>query len=34
LPIFEVFEKAGDIRKIHAEGTIDEIFGKVEKVFE
>jgi len=34
LPIFEVFEKAGALRKIHAEGTIKEIFGKMEAVFE
>jgi adenylate kinase family enzyme len=33
LPIFQVFEDAGNIRKIHAEGTIGEIFNKVETTF-
>jgi hypothetical protein len=28
-----VFEDAGNIRKIHAEGTIGEIFNKVETTF-
>jgi adenylate kinase family enzyme len=34
LPIFDVFEKAGTLKKIHAEGTIGEIFGKMETIFE
>jgi len=34
LPIFNVFEKAGNLKKIKAEGKIWEIFGKMEAVFE
>jgi adenylate kinase family enzyme len=34
LPIFNIFRKANTLRKIHAEGSIGEIFGKMETIFE
>ena len=34
LPIFNVFEQSGNLKKIHAEGSIGEIFGKMETIFE
>jgi len=32
-PIFDQFETAGNLRRVDAHGSIDEIFGRVEKVF-